>query len=345
MASKICVVIPAYNASETIGHVVRGALKHVPFVMVADDGSTDDTAKFAAEAGAEIILVDKNRGKGHALEVLFQRAIEEGYDAAISMDADRQHDTKDIPNFTQAHDIHPNDIIVGSRVHEKEKIPRGRYNSMYIARFYISLAANQFIDDTQCGFRLYPLSLIENILLTTDRYVTETEILMKAGDMGAFIRSVKIDPMYDNNHSHFRPVMDIVAITAYVISYLIIKWLIEGVSSDRPCTYSANNIRDLIGRRKTIDRLFQAITVLSVPLAPVFFLIEYIVFSPIIKNNFASIRRLNFGFPRITLVTHMLLILPIIAIVEKLCHTMGFKVRFVDRFIENVVPSDFSIVP
>ena len=87
--------------------------------------------------------------------------MEEGYEAVISIDADGQHDPEEIPQFVAMHTRYPEAIISGSRMHEKEKIPRARYNSMLIARFYISLAANQFLDDTQCGFRLYPLSFIK----------------------------------------------------------------------------------------------------------------------------------------------------------------------------------------
>ena len=146
---------------------------------------------------------------------------------------------------------------------------------MHIARFFVSLAANQFIEDTQCGFRLYPLTLINKIPLTTDRYVTETEILIKAGDMGSKIRAVKINAIYGCNTSHFRPILDVDAITAYVISYLMIKWLKEGVSSDRPNTYSPHNIRDLIGRHKFIDGRFQTLTALTICPVTVLFLIEY----------------------------------------------------------------------
>ena len=91
MTSRICVVIPSYNASETIADVVRGALRYVPFVIVADDGSTDGTAKLAAEAGARVVSIEKNQGKGHALKVLFQTARNEGCDSVVSMDADMQH--------------------------------------------------------------------------------------------------------------------------------------------------------------------------------------------------------------------------------------------------------------
>ena len=113
MASKICVIIPAYNAEETIGPVVSGILEYVSRVLLADDGSTDQTARIAAEAGAEVIHIGKNRGKGHALKILFQRTADEGYDAVISMDADGQHDPKEIPRFIATHAEAPDNIIVG----------------------------------------------------------------------------------------------------------------------------------------------------------------------------------------------------------------------------------------
>jgi len=338
MASKVCVIIPAYNAAETISHVVRGALNQIPHVMVADDGSTDDTAMVAAEAGAEVISIDKNQGKGHALKVLFQQAVDEGYDAVISMDADKQHLLEDIPLFMQAHLKYPADIILGSRIHEKEKIPRARYNSMHIARFFVSLAANQFIEDTQCGFRLYPLTLLKKMSLTTDRYVTETEILIKAGDMGSNIRKVKIQALYGAYTSHFRPVLDVDAITAYVISYLMIKWIKEGVSSDRPNTYSPNNIRDSIGRHKFINNRFQTLTALTICPMTVLFWIGYKFTSIIKRNNFSSIRKLNCGFFKITLATHMLPVLLIIATVERINNFIGFNVTFTDGFINIFYP-------
>jgi glycosyltransferase involved in cell wall biosynthesis len=337
LISKLCIVIPAFNASKTIKSVVKGSLKHVHKVFVVDDGSSDCTAAAASEAGAEVIVLNKNKGKGNALKILFQKAAESGYDAVISMDADGQHDPEDLPLFINLHVVHPDDIIVGSRMHSKEKIPRARYNSMHVARFFISLAANQFIEDTQCGFRLYPLSIIKKMQLTSDRYVTETEILMKAGDSGAHIRFVNVKAIYGRNDSHFRPIMDIAAITAYVISYLHIKWFMEGVTSNRPNTYSENNIRDAIGRYKTIDMLFQIVTVFTALPATVLFLIKYTLLSPVF-NNFVTIRKSGNGFFKITLATHMLPVLLIAAILEKLFKGLNIKLRMVDDLIQWAYP-------
>ncbi len=337
MTSNLCVIIPAYNASKTIKSVVKGALKYVDRVLVADDGSADDTAIAASLAGADVIKIDRNRGKGNALKILFKKAEEYGYKSVISLDADGQHDPDDIPFFLNDHNMYPEDIIVGTRMHEKERIPRARYNSMHIARFYISLAANQFVEDTQCGFRLYPLSLIKKICLTTEKYVTETEILMKAGDMGGTIRFVKVKTIYGDNGSHFRPIMDIVAITAYVISYLHIKWLKEGLVSNKPFTYSKNNIHDLIRKPKIIDRIFQVITVFSALPASVLFLIEYTVLHGVI-NNYPAIRKLNCGFFKITIASLMLPILLIVTILEKILNQFKLEINMVDGFMEKFYP-------
>jgi len=338
-SEKICIVIPAYNAGSTVHQVVTGALKHVSKIIVADDGSEDNTAEVASQAGAEVIPIDRNQGKGHALKLLFEKAIEDGYEAVISMDADAQHDPDDIPNFINTHEKYPEDLIVGSRMHEKDKIPRGRYNSMHIARFFISLAANQFIEDTQCGYRLYPLSLIKKLHLTSDRYVTETEILIKTGDSGATIRPVRISTIYgETNVSHFRPLLDIDAITGYVISYLWVKWLIEGVSSNRPYTYTPHNFRDWVGDRKFINGRFMVFTWLTIFPMLIFYFLEYHLLSFFIKNNFASIRRMNRGFLPVFFSAYMLLVLLPLGILDLSLRTIGLNVNFMDPFIKMFYP-------
>jgi glycosyltransferase involved in cell wall biosynthesis len=336
MSSKVCVIIPAYNASGTVADVIKGALKYVSKVIVADDGSVDDTATAASEAGAEVIRLKKNRGKGNALKALFKRAIDDGYEAVISLDADGQHDPADIPLFLEANSKYPADIIVGSRMHDKDKIPRARYNSMHIARFFISFASNQFLEDTQCGYRLYPLNLIKKIRLTTERYTTESELLIKAGDTGVNIRFVRIRTIYGNNGSHFRPVADMAGITAYVIFYLQVKWLIEAVTPDNPNTYSSGGrLRDLIGSHF----ISQVLTVLTALPASILFLTEYIVLGLIIPNNFSSVRKLEKGFAKITIAAQMLPVVLVVAIFEKLVNVNTRKIKLLDRMIQNYFPN------
>ncbi len=261
----VCGITPAYNAQETIAGVVRGVLRHLGTVIVADDGSTDGTAEAARAAGAEVIVLGENRGKGNALRLLFAEAQRRGFTAVIAIDADGQHDVEDIPLFLQAHRDYPEAIITGSRMGDPGQIPPHRHNSMLVARFFISLAANQFIEDTQCGFRLYPLALIESMSLLKERYVTETEVLIKAGDSGRAVRCLPIKAHYPPGQStHFRSVRDIAAISRYVISYLMVKWGIEGVRPGVMNTYrGAGTGRDVFCLSPRRDLVFEYLTVLA----------------------------------------------------------------------------------
>jgi glycosyltransferase involved in cell wall biosynthesis len=339
MLPNLCIIIPAYNASRTIGDVVRGAAIHVRKVIVADDGSTDDTGLVASTAGAEVIRIASNKGKGHALKVLFRTAMSQGYDAAISMDADGQHDPGDLAQFLAAHRDSPASILVGTRMRDTQRIPRARYNSMHVARFYISLVANQFVEDTQCGYRLYPLSIIPQLNLMTERYVTETELLMKAGDMGHPIAFVTIRTIYGENGSHFRPITDVALITAYVISYIQVKWLIESVTSNHPNTYSSHaDPRDVIARHGIADLLFQGLSVAIVVPANVVFLAAYALLPPLVPANFASVRKLGHGFAPITRATLTLPLLLIAAGVEKVADLLGIELTMLDRLIKTCYP-------
>jgi len=331
------VVIPAFNASKTIHKVITDVMKHCKNVIVADDGSDDHTAHRAEQAGAHCIRLGRNRGKGNALKQLFEAAGAQGYSAVISMDADGQHEADAIPAFIEAHKKFPDRILVGTRMLEKDNIPKARLNSMKIANFYSSLAANQFLEDTQCGFRLYPLSVIDKIQLTTEGYVTETEILIKTGDSGGKISFIDIKAIYGSNGSHFRPVSDLAAITTYVIVYLHIKWIIEGVFPDNPNTYYPNNLIDKVGRNRNLYSLMQVITVFTGLPITVLFLLEYILFAPFM-NNFASVKRFSHGYVRISLATFMLPVTLIVMIMNKMLSILGIEARLIERFIEFFYP-------
>lgn len=338
MNNSTCVIIPAYNVADSIGGVVSGVRRYIPVVFVADDGSVDDTAMQARAAGAVVLRWRRNRGKGYALKALFACAAGKGFRTAISMDGDGQHDYRDLPRFAAAHRRHPEAIIVGSRMHAKGNIPRARYNSMHVARFFISLAANQFVEDTQCGFRVYPLKRIEGMCLTQPGYVTESEMLIKAGDMGCPIRFVRIGAIYGRIKSHFKPIRDVTAITAYIISYFVVKYTVEGICPRRPNTYKPGGIRDKIAANRMVDVMFEMLTVLGIiPLTGVFMLL-FGLFSKTAAENYASVRRLDQGFYKITLATHLLPLILVIISVEKVAGCMGVRMRLIDGFIQKFYP-------
>jgi hypothetical protein len=337
----VCAAIAAYNAAETIGEVIRGARRHLDTVLVADDGSTDGTGDAASAAGAEVIRLPRNRGKGNAIRALLAEARRRGFEAVVALDADGQHDPADIPAFLAVHREHPGDIVTGSRMGEADKIPAHRYNSMQVARFFISLAANQFVEDTQCGYRLYPLPLLEFIALRKERYVTETEILVKAGDSGRKIRSIPIRAVYSpGQRTHFRSVPDVAAISVYVISYLMVKWWIEGTRPGTSCTYRGPGTgRDAIGAAPTLDFAFEVLTLLvSLPLSAVYGM-GYYAGRLLGIRAFQGLHRCGVPVGKVLFSTMCLPLLLAASIVDLLGNRLGRHPHLTDRVVKRLFPN------
>ena len=100
---KVGVLIPCYNEAAAIGETVRGARSYLPEVIVVDDGSGDDTARAAREAGAEVLQHPVNQGKGAALQTGFSYIVKhKDWAALIILDGDGQQNWKDIPKFISA---------------------------------------------------------------------------------------------------------------------------------------------------------------------------------------------------------------------------------------------------
>ncbi|PJB32610.1 MAG: hypothetical protein CO109_03600 [Deltaproteobacteria bacterium CG_4_9_14_3_um_filter_65_9] len=340
-SGPVCAIIPAYNAEETVGTVIRGALSFLTTVIVADDGSTDATAEVAKEAGAQVVRLPENRGKGHCLRLLFAEARNRGFDAVVSLDSDGQHDPADIPRFLDAHRSDPGSLIVGSRMADEETIPVHRRNSMLVARFYVCIAANRYIDDTQCGYRLYPLSLVESVALCKDRFVTETELLLKVGDSGIPIRSLPIRAVYlPDQRTHFRSVPDVAAISVYVISYIMVKWWIEGTRPGIAWTYrGAGSGRDVFSRSPHIDRMFEcAMVPLCIPLSALYGL-WFAVSRRAGMATFNGLRGCGVPVGKVFASTMLLPLLLGISIVDLVGNRVGLRPGLTTRFVTKWYPN------
>jgi len=338
----ICAVIPAYNAERTVEAVVREALSFLAMVIGADDGSTDDTAKVAADAGAQVVSLPENRGKGHCLRLLFAEARKRGFDAVITLDSDGQHDPADIPRFLYAHRNDPGSVIVGSRMADEDAIPVHRRNSMLVARFYICLAANRYIDDTQCGYRLYPLSVVESVALYKDRFVTETELLLKVGDSGIPIRSLPIHAVYlPDQRTHFRSVPDVAAISVYVISYIMVKWAVETRFPGVINTYKGRDSgRDRFSRSPVMDRAFEILTVLAcMPLSAFYGVLYFLVRSLFGVRVFEGLKGCGVPVGRVFLSTMLLPLLLAVSIVDLVGNRIGMRPGLTSRFVTKWYPN------
>jgi glycosyltransferase involved in cell wall biosynthesis len=216
---KTLVLIPALNAERSIGAVVRDCKAVNEDVLVVDDGSADRTADVAREAGAHVVSHPVNRGKGAALKTGFAYAIEHGFDAVITLDADGQHLPGEIPKFLAARAETGADLIIGGRAHLfGEMLPRRRFANRFSARC-IAYAAKTNVTDSQSGFRLYSVDLLRAIRLRSDGFDMESEVIVQAGCRGFRIMTIPINLGFVDGQStsHYKPLGDTIRIAWTVI--------------------------------------------------------------------------------------------------------------------------------
>ena len=208
-AFKVCAVVAAYNEAETVGHVVAGAKRHVPDVLVVDDGSTDATADEAYRAGASVLRHASNQGKGYAIRTGITQALSLDCTHVLLMDADMQHDPEDIPALLTTARQGRGDFVIGERQFTRDSMPAARFYTNTISSRVISrLFVGTEVSDTQSGFRLVRASLLRNIRLTGRGYEIETEMLIKLAREGVHIERTPVRLTYQGSRGKLRPIRD-----------------------------------------------------------------------------------------------------------------------------------------
>jgi glycosyltransferase involved in cell wall biosynthesis len=154
---KRIAIVPALNEEETVGRVIGEIGDFDPGfdVVVVDDGSTDRTAGIAADRGAHVLRLPFNLGIGGAMQTGFRFAFERGYDIAVQIDGDGQHDPGELPKILGPVLAGEADLCVGSRF-----TGTGQYRSSFVRRIGIKIFAGvvsavvgQKVTDTTSGFR------------------------------------------------------------------------------------------------------------------------------------------------------------------------------------------------
>ncbi|MBO4577118.1 MAG: glycosyltransferase, partial [Paludibacteraceae bacterium] len=214
----ICALIPTYNNAGTIVDVVRRVHKHLRNIIVVVDGSTDATIDLlnALDFPVDIVSHTKNKGKGAALVSGFRKAMELGYDFALTIDADGQHYPEDIPVLLRAHDIHPQALIVGSRPFTDANMSGKSKFANRFSNFWFALQTTIHLPDTQTGMRLYPLHQLHGLNILTRRYEAELELLVFAAWHNVPLVPVPIRVFYppeEERVSHFVPARDFTRIS------------------------------------------------------------------------------------------------------------------------------------
>ncbi len=214
--TRVLVVIPANNEAGHIAIVVRKARQFLP-VLVVDDGSTDDTARLASSAGAEVLSYSPNRGKGAALRAGFRKALEMGCEAVITLDGDEQHDPAEIEKFLQLYSLRPADLVIGKRNFKRMPLIRRVANT--IGRWMFTWAMGQPIPDNQSGYRLLSRRLMERLCESEEQgFEFEVEMVATCLQNHFDLEWVPIRTIYSGENSHIRPL-------AHAANYFRIVWM------------------------------------------------------------------------------------------------------------------------
>lgn len=203
----VVVLMPAFNEQRAIGEVIGGLPATVHDrsvrVIVVDDGSTDDTATIAAEAGADVITSRLNRGKGHALRLGMERLDQTDLDALVWMDADGQHQPDALPKITDSVLQGDADMVVGSRYlrRSKSKAPLNRRLVRWAVIESITRISGIRLTDPFSGYRCFSPAAVEAVALRGNRYECELEAFFCVAWSGLVIEEVAIPRIYSPQSS------------------------------------------------------------------------------------------------------------------------------------------------
>ena len=231
---RCCVIIPTYNNAGTLSAVIDETLEYCADVIVVNDGCTDGTAQIIGSFGERIrsLTQERNQGKGVALQCGMAYAQRLGFRYAITMDSDGQHYPSDIPNFVDAIEQNPGTLLVGARNLNADGMPGKNTFANRFSNFWFRLETGVRLEDTQSGFRAYPLDKISlRSHLLTGGYEFELEMLVFTAWQGIPVKNIPVRVYYPpegERVSHFRPFRDFTKIsilnTLLVLYCLLWRW-------------------------------------------------------------------------------------------------------------------------
>ena len=214
----IVACIPAYNEEKYIAKVIVETKKYVNKIIVCDDGSRDLTADIARELGAIVVRHRENRGYGAALRTLFKKALELNPDIIVTLDADGQHDPKEIPRLVEPILRGEADIVIGSRFLGKTTQPKWRILGVKAVTKTVKKAFSiNEITDAQSGFRAYRASVVGDLIPEDNTMAASVEILAKAKNKNLRIKEVPITITSHEDASKHNPLYHLAVLIVGII--------------------------------------------------------------------------------------------------------------------------------
>ncbi|MDC1136807.1 glycosyltransferase family 2 protein [Nitrosopumilus sp.] len=189
--------LPAYNEEGVIGELIKKITPLVDSVVVCDDGSTDLTSKESQDAGAFVIQHKQNKGKGAALQSLFDFARHSNADVIVTIDGDGQFLPEEIPKLTEDIESGKSDIVIGYRFETEKDMPSYRKIGNKVLDELSKQVSNLNLRDTQSGFRAYSKKAIEKINFKNNGFVADSEILIDASTKDLTISEQHVTVLYN----------------------------------------------------------------------------------------------------------------------------------------------------
>jgi len=228
----ITAVIPAFNEEKTIIQVVEGARKHVDQVLVIDDGSEDSTGERAISAGANVIRIPKNSGKGNALSIGLTTAALNRSNVIVCLDADGQHDPNDIPKIVQPILDEKADMVIGSRFLDeksRELIPAHRRLGQSVLTYATNLGNVTKITDSQSGYRAFRKDVLEGFDYAAEGMDIESNMVRSAVKRRLKIQEVPIVAMYEG--------LETSTLTPGSHGMIVLNSVLRSVRTEHPLLY------------------------------------------------------------------------------------------------------------
>ncbi len=208
---EFAIIIPAYKAEKELSLFLPDLLQKVDAsqVLVINDGNTDKTEEVCLQFGIECITHPQNKGKGAALSTAF-RAWSHKTEWLITMDADGQHSPNDLKQFIErAYMASPTTaLIAGARTMKLSTMPPERIFSNRSTSSFLSFLTKQNITDSQCGYRAYRSSFLQQIKCSCNHFEMESEILIRLSKKGGSFQSTPIQTIYNGEVSHISHLKD-----------------------------------------------------------------------------------------------------------------------------------------
>ena len=191
---RILIIVPAYNEEASIERVIEGVGAELPYadVLVVNDGSTDRTSEKARRSGAIVLDLPFNLGIGGGMQAGYKYADEKGYEIAVQVDGDGQHDPKEIPKLLTVLEKKEADMAIGSRF-IGESLYKGsamRKVGISILAYAISITIGQKVTDPTSGFRATNRKAIRVFATTYPQDYPEPEVLVLLSRCGLKMKEV-----------------------------------------------------------------------------------------------------------------------------------------------------------